>query len=141
MAQVLVVDDDAAIRQLLTFAFSMEGHSVETLSDGRDVVEKLRASSERVIVFMDVMMPHMDGLEVCHLLVEAPELLSRHAVVLMSAGFVPGQPLPVVVQETLAKPFNLESALQLIEQFDKDSSPLAKADAMPAEVSAFVRPA
>ena len=90
MARVLVVDDDAAIRQLLTFAFTMEGHTVETLADGRGVVEALRASSERVIVFMDVMMPHMDGLEVCRQLMEEPALLSRHAVVLMSAGLTPG---------------------------------------------------
>lgn len=141
MARVLVVDDDAAIRQLLTFAFSMEGHTVETLSDGRDVIEILRAASERVIVFMDVMMPHMDGLEVCHLLVDQPTLLSRHAVVLMSAGFTPGQPLPVAVRDTLAKPFNLENALHLIDLFDADSSPFVVAEVTPAGGSATDRPA
>lgn len=139
MARVLVVDDDAAIRQLLTYAFTMEGHTVETLADGRGVVEALRASSERVIVFMDVMMPHMDGLEVCRQLMEEPALLSRHAVVLMSAGLTPGAPLPGAVRETLSKPFNLERALLIVERLGAQPSALVANEAPPVGVGAPVR--
>lgn len=139
MARVLVVDDDAAIRQLLTFAFSMEGHTVNALADGCGVIEALRASSERVVVFMDVMMPHMDGLEVCRQLTEEPALASRHAVVLMSAGLPPDASIPGVVRATLAKPFNLERALRLVEQLSAEPSTLVGAEARPEDVNAPVR--
>jgi len=139
MARVLVVDDDATIRQLLTFAFTMEGHTVETLSDGRGVVEALQASAERVTVFMDVMMPHMDGLEVCRLLMEEPALLSRHVIVLMSAGLIPGEPLPGAVRETLAKPFNLERALLMVERLNAQPAALATNETPSVDMGVPVR--
>lgn len=141
MARILVVDDDAAIRQLLTFAFMMEGHTVETLPDGREVIETLRKSSERVIVFMDVMMPLMDGLEVCRLLMKEPALASRHAVVLMSAGLPTDEPIPQVVQETLSKPFNLERALRLVERLASAPSALIVPESRPLDVDAPTRTA
>lgn len=141
MARILVVDDDAAIRQLLTFAFSMEGHDVETLSDGRGVVETLRASSERVVVFMDVMMPHMTGLDVCRQLMDEPALLSQHAIVLMSAGVASGERPPKVVCETLDKPFNLERALRLAEQLGTESPVLIKTEGATVEETAPLRSA
>ncbi len=140
MARVLVVDDDAAIRQLLTFAFSMEGHTVATLSDGSRVIETLRTSSERVIVFMDVMMPLVDGLEVCRQLEAEPALLGQHVVVLMSAGFVPSEPLPSAVRATLSKPFNLERALSMVVRMSAEPLALIPSCSEPSERSLSVRP-
>lgn len=128
MTQALVVDDDPGIRQLLTYALSMEGYSVETLADGREVVERLRAAESRVVVLMDVMMPYMDGLTVCARLAEEPELLTRHAVILMSAAFTPGAPAPFGVRGTLPKPFRLERALALLERFAAEPPALVAAD-------------
>jgi two-component system, OmpR family, response regulator len=139
MARVLVVDDDAAIRQLLTFAFTMEGHLVETLSDGRGVIAALREASERIIVLMDVMMPHMDGLEVCCLLAEESALAARHAVVLMSAGLPPDANVPLVTQGTLAKPFNLERALRLVERLAAEPAALGISETQPADMATPAR--
>lgn len=139
MARILVVDDDAAIRQLLTFAFTMEGHLVETLADGCGVVELLRESSERVIVLMDVMMPHMDGLDVCRLLVEEPALAVRHAVVLMSAGLPPDATIPRVARETLSKPFSLDRALRMIERLSAKPAALVLPEAPSADMVATTR--
>lgn len=121
MARLLVVDDDASIRQLLVYALSMEGHSVETLPDGRDVVQRLRASPERVVALMDVMMPHVTGLDVLRSLADEPELLARHAIVLMSAGFTPGAPCPDGARDTLPKPFDLRRALDLVERLSAET--------------------
>jgi CheY-like chemotaxis protein len=139
MARVLVVDDDAAIRQLLTFALTMERHLVEMLSDGRGVVETLRESSERIIVLMDVMMPHMDGLEVCRLLAEEPALAARHALVLMSAGLPPDATVPHVVRETLAKPFNLERVLRLVERLGAEPAAVPISETQPADMATPAR--
>lgn len=128
MARTLVVDDDASIRQLLTYALSMEGHDVETLPDGREVVERLRASPARVVVLMDVMMPYVTGLDALRALMDEPSLLQRHSVILMSAGFPPDVSLPDGAYEMLPKPFNLRRALELVERLgagapDTPSSP------------------
>lgn len=139
MAKVLVVDDDAAIRQLLTYAFSMEGYAVETLCDGRGVVERLRESAERIVVLMDVMMPNVDGMEVCRLLMEEPTTLTRHAIVLMSAGLTAGEALPQAAREALAKPFNLERALDLVERLSGEQPALVASDARPVDPGPAMR--
>jgi CheY-like chemotaxis protein len=131
MTCVLVVDDDAAIRQLLTYALSMEGYAVDMLADGREVIGRLRATASRVIVLMDVMMPNMGGLMVCQRLLDEPDLLSRHAIVLMSAGFAPGEPLPEGVRAALAKPFRLERALALVERLGAEPLALTSSEASP----------
>ena len=60
MATVLVVDDDAGIRQLTSLALSLEGNNVCTASDGLEALEVL--SHEPVdLVILDLEMPRMDG--------------------------------------------------------------------------------
>ena len=91
MRRVLLVDDDRAIRELLTCALEYEGYEVTSLPDGSRVVALLEAAEEPCIVLMDLMMPRMDGWAVCRALANRPELLARHPVVLMSAGSPPGK--------------------------------------------------
>lgn len=115
MARVLVVEDDPAIRQMLTFALELEGYVVSSLGDGAQVASTLQQAPERVIVLLDLMMPRVTGWEVCEQLASDPELAARHAVVVMSAGITPDQRFPDVVRAALLKPFNLTTVLALVE--------------------------
>lgn len=115
MAKVLVVEDDLAIRQMLTFALELEGYAVSALCDGSQVVPTLREATERVVVLLDLMMPHVTGWEVCDRLMAEPALAARHAVVIMSAAISPGERFPDVVRAALLKPFTLTTALSLVE--------------------------
>lgn len=115
MAQVVVVEDDPAIRQMLTIALELEGHDVSALSDGALVVPTLLQATGRVVVLMDLMMPNVTGWEVCERLALEPGLAERHAIVIMSAGIAPGDRFPDVVRAALLKPFNLSTALSLVE--------------------------
>ena len=115
MSQVLVVDDDRAIRELLRYALEAEGYAVTLLSDGRGVVETLEDAPESCVVLMDMMMPEMTGWDVCRALEEHPSLLHRHAVALMSAGLMPGQEYPAVADVLMRKPFRLEQVYTLVE--------------------------
>lgn len=136
MATVLVVEDDPAIRQMLTFALELEGHVVEALGDGERVVPTLAAAPERVVVLLDLMMPRVTGWEVCERLGAEPALAARHAVVIMSAGLTPEQRLPDVARAALLKPFNLMTALALVERLAAEQAPTlcgaARADEAPA---------
>ncbi|WP_041695476.1 response regulator transcription factor [Alicyclobacillus acidocaldarius] len=66
MPTVLVVDDEASIRTLVEYNFSRSGFDVETVDDGRVAYEKLKQGASKYdLVVLDLMLPGMDGLEVC----------------------------------------------------------------------------
>ena len=82
--RVLVVDDDRVIQQLLEVNLELEGYEVAgTAFDGRQAIamaEELRPD----LILLDIMMPKMDGLEVCRHLKADPEL-AKIPIVLLSA--------------------------------------------------------
>ena len=80
---MLVVDDDPVIVRLLEVNFEMEGFQVITAVDGMDGVEKARAELPDIVV-SDVMMPKLNGLELCVAL-KTDESTKSIPVVLLSA--------------------------------------------------------
>lgn len=60
--QILVVDDEASIRELLAFNLKKNGYEVETAADGREALAKAPKAD---LVLLDIMLPEIDGLEVC----------------------------------------------------------------------------
>jgi adenylate cyclase len=79
-AWILVVDDDAVSRTMLTRLLEREGHRVDTAADGRQALERLHADPFDVAL-LDVLMPELDGYEVlAHM--KADDVL-RHIPVLM----------------------------------------------------------
>jgi len=62
--QVLVVDDEPAVRDSLDRALRLEGYDVELASDGIEALDSL-SGQEADAVVLDLMMPRLDGLEVC----------------------------------------------------------------------------
>lgn len=62
MARILLVDDDANLREVLTFALREEGHEVESLPDGRSALPALEGQVPDVVI-TDLKMPGVDGLE------------------------------------------------------------------------------
>jgi two-component system response regulator MprA len=64
--KVFVVDDDAAVRESLGRALRLEGYEVELAGDGAEALERLEADGVGVdLIVLDVLMPNVDGLEVC----------------------------------------------------------------------------
>jgi phosphate regulon transcriptional regulator PhoB len=62
--QVLVVEDEPDIRQLLTYHLVREGFACETATTGGEALRAVRARRPDLVV-LDLMLPEMDGLEVC----------------------------------------------------------------------------
>jgi DNA-binding response OmpR family regulator len=62
--KILVVDDEANIRDLAALYLQKEGFAVESAADGRDAVARF-SQVQPAMVILDVMMPGMDGFEVC----------------------------------------------------------------------------
>jgi DNA-binding response OmpR family regulator len=67
MAKILVVDDEPDALELVSFNLKAAGYEVVTADDGNDAVKKARQHAPDLIL-LDVMLPEVDGLEVCKLL-------------------------------------------------------------------------
>lgn len=81
MPKVLVVDDDRAIQQLLEVNLELEGYDVAKATDGAEALEMV-AAFQPDIVLLDVMMPKMDGREVCRRLKADPKTAALPVVFL-----------------------------------------------------------
>ncbi|MGY3749680.1 response regulator YycF [Vagococcus acidifermentans] len=64
MKKILVVDDEKPISDIVKFSLAKEGYDVYTAFDGEEAVEKVK-EVEPDLVLLDLMLPKMDGLEVC----------------------------------------------------------------------------
>jgi len=65
--KILVVDDERAVRESLRRALELEGYQIELAADGQEALERLEANGDGQpdAVILDVLMPNVDGLEVC----------------------------------------------------------------------------
>lgn len=108
--RILVVDDDRAVRESLRRSLSFNGYSVELAQDGREALDLITSSRPDAVV-LDVMMPRLDGLEVCRQLRSTGDdlpilvLTARDSVSERVAGLDAG------ADDYLPKPFALEELL------------------------------
>jgi two-component system cell cycle sensor histidine kinase/response regulator CckA len=114
MATILVVDDNPAIRTMLTVVLEGEGHRVVTAENGAEAFRILRSRKNKVdLVVSDVMMPEIDGPTLAtKLLKEQPTL----PVLLISGG---SEDLDLDSSKSfqfLAKPFDLTTFLNTVRR-------------------------
>ncbi|RJQ74644.1 DNA-binding response regulator [Pseudonocardiaceae bacterium YIM PH 21723] len=108
--RILVVDDDRAVRESLRRSLQFNGYTVELAGDGQQALDQLAVSRPDAMV-LDVMMPRLDGLEVCRRLRSTGDdlpilvLTARDAVSDRVSGLDAG------ADDYLPKPFALEELL------------------------------
>lgn len=108
--RVLVVDDEPAVRDAVRRALVLSGYEVQQAADGREALEALAAAAPDAVV-LDVLMPGVDGLEVCRRLRAAGDrtpvlmLTARDAIADRVTGLDAG------ADDYLVKPFALEELL------------------------------
>lgn len=64
MASILIVDDDAHIREVARFALAKAGHAVELAADGARAYDRVMSGGIDLVV-LDILMPELDGLALC----------------------------------------------------------------------------
>jgi CheY-like chemotaxis protein len=123
VANVLVVDDDQAIRQTLLWLLNDEGYVVTLAQDGREALDVLHGSRSGCVVMLDVSMPIMDGWAVLRAVRQDDRLSRRHAFVIITAErrtlpletarMLAGWPTPIPI---VHKPFDIANVLATVEQ-------------------------
>lgn len=123
---VLVIDDDAAQRDLLTRFLEREGFAVRVAADGRAGIELARAVQPRAIL-LDVVMPQMDGWSVLSVL-KADPVLERIPVVMVTFVNEPGLSESLGAVETVQKPVEWEHLKTIMERFRGDAGNILVVD-------------
>jgi two-component system, OmpR family, response regulator MprA len=114
--KILVVDDERAVRESLRRALELEGYDIELAADGQEALQLLEANGEPQpdAVILDVLMPTVDGLEVCRRLrrsgnrVPVLMLTARDEIENRVAGLDAG------ADDYVTKPFALEELVARI---------------------------
>ncbi|MBE7338617.1 response regulator transcription factor [Corynebacterium aurimucosum] len=108
--KILVVDDEQAVRESLRRSLKFNGYEVVLAADGVQAVEMVHSDSPELLI-LDVMMPNMDGLEVCRTL--RSEGWDRPILVLTARDGVSDRVagLDAGADDYLPKPFALEELL------------------------------
>ncbi|MEK6275696.1 MAG: response regulator transcription factor [Actinomycetota bacterium] len=109
--KILVVDDERAVRESLRRALELEGYEIELAADGNEALYRLESTDEPDAMILDVLMPGVDGLEVCRRLRSGG---SRLPVLMLTARTevedrVAG--LDAGADDYVTKPFALEELL------------------------------
>lgn len=111
--KILVVDDDASIRQMLSLGLKQEGYDVQTAENG-EIALNIIPDFEPHVIILDLMMPVMDGYELCTAI---PEISGASMIMLTakdtSKDIVKG--LRLGANDYLVKPFHFEEMLARIE--------------------------
>ena len=115
---IFVVDDDRGIRESLADLLEDEGYSVVTAINGQDALQKLRRDCSRrpCLIFLDLMMPVMNGADFYAAQQSDPQLSSIPVVVISADGHVSLKAKPFG-GEYLSKPIRIETVIDTIQRY------------------------
>jgi twitching motility two-component system response regulator PilG len=115
--KVMVIDDSKTIRRTAETLLKKEGFEVITATDGFDALSKI-ADSKPSIIFVDIMMPRLDGYQTCALIKNNQEFKSTPVVMLSSKDglFDKAKGRIVGSDQYLTKPFSRDELLGAIKK-------------------------
>ncbi len=112
--RILIADDDASIRQLLTTIVRRERLSVDAATDGDDAIRKLQ-EHEYSVILLDLMMPHTDGFGVIDYLRQHPQATKPVVLVITAYADQKFKRVdPDVVAGVIRKPFEVAELGSLV---------------------------
>lgn len=105
--RILIADDNENIREALTYLLEDEGYKLNLAKDGSDTLKKVKEFRPHIL-FLDIMMPEMNGYEVCKTIKNDPDLKGIYVIMLTAKGQVAEQERgkEVGADEYIVKPFS-----------------------------------
>lgn len=118
MLKILIVDDDTTITELMRSLVQMDGHKPTIVNDSLQAVEVAR-SVKPDLVTLDLMMPDMNGYELCEILHNDP-MFSDTPIIIISAKDdheSKQKALDAGARDYITKPFDVDEFLEKIKIF------------------------
>jgi twitching motility two-component system response regulator PilG len=121
--KVLVIDDSNTIRRSAELFLKQAGYEVILAEDGFDALSKIADHQPRVI-FVDIMMPRLDGYQTCALIKQNPKLKSTPVIMLSSKDGVFDRARGRLAgsDRYLTKPFTKEGLVAAVGEYVKPAS-------------------
>jgi len=118
MNKVLVVEDDASTVELIRFTLETKGLTVDLAGDGGEAVKKVRVNTPDIIV-LDIMLPTMDGYQVCEIIKH--NVLYESIPIIMLSAKIKREDISKGIEkgadEYLTKPFDPNNLLSRVMFF------------------------
>jgi CheY-like chemotaxis protein len=112
---VLIVEDDADLRDMMAQLLSIEGFDAATVANGREALQYLQQGDRPDVILLDLMMPVMDGWEFRRQQQADPELAEVPVIVLSALD--PNRARDLEADAFLKKPLDFDRLLQLVRQY------------------------
>jgi len=122
--KVLIIDDSNTIRRSAEMFLRQAGYEVILAEDGFDALSKISDHRPRII-FVDVMMPRLDGYQTCALIKQNPHYRSTPVIMLSSKDglFDRARGRLAGSDRYLTKPFNKEGLVNAVMDYTRDAVP------------------
>ena len=127
--KVLVIDDSNTIRRSAEIFLRQAGYDVILAEDGFDALAKISDHQPQVI-FVDIMMPRLDGYQTCALIKQHPALKSTPVIMLSSKDGVFDRARGRLAgsDRYLTKPFTKEGLIEAVNEYVKPAAPAASSN-------------
>jgi DNA-binding response OmpR family regulator len=112
---VIVLEDDADIRDSIVEVLLEDGFEARGFTNGAEALDYLRSGGVASMILLDVMMPIMDGVEFRREIEKDPALAAIPVVVLTAAGDAQRRAAAMRVSAGLNKPVRIDALLSLVE--------------------------
>ncbi len=118
MARILIADDSATATALLQKALAPLGHSIETACDGQEARDRLKVDPPDLVI-LDVVMPRLNGFELCRVIREDPRCGALPIIVVSAMDRESDRywGLKQGANEYLTKPFSPEQLQQTVGRY------------------------
>ena len=123
---ILVIDDEPYILRSLSYLLTREGYPVETASNGEEGLARVR-TLRPPLVFLDIMMPRMDGYEVCEQIKQDPALAGTYVIMLSAKGQQIDRERGLLggADEYMTKPFSPREIAKRVRELLESNVPAA----------------
>lgn len=111
---ILIVEDDADLRDSLAALLTAEGYPVATAANGQEALQRLRTAPLPGLILLDLMLPAMSGWQLRRRLREDPALAQIPVVVLSGVSLTIDEGLTLDASGYFGKPYDVQALLETV---------------------------
>ncbi len=125
--RLLIVDDDPLSRSMMDLMLAPQGYKIDCASDGAEAIQAIQ-SGQYDLVFMDLILPDMNGRDVCRVIRQWEAGERRIPIVAVTGLDLPGQPLELIkagMDDYIFKPYDVRTLTRVIRLYtgrDEDAA-------------------